>query len=189
VRFCRTEPRLPNVASVSFDATEPPIALTADMTREQVINYVDSLRKVNVTADMAFYAWRDLSRTDPGPFIQAAMERNPVCSGAAVLHPDGQAQHSSAATTDIIRHVGEWSDESIYDGATRLAQPDEVWNFRRGDGFEKALMIANILRGREGEKAMSLVCRDGQAILMDAEGSVICSYPTRKEISSLPWIV
>ena len=176
VRFCRTEPRLPNVASVSFDATEPPIALTAEMTREQVINYVDSLRGMNVTADMAFYAWRDLSRTDPGPFIQAAMERNPVSrtQGSADIPVCGNLSRQECLPYQ------DWPDESIYDGATRLAQPDEVWNFRRGDGFEKALMIANILRGK-GEGQMSLAIRDGQAVLSGG-GGIICAYPTRKKI-------
>ena len=27
----------------------------------------------------------------------------------------------------------------------RLALPDEVWNFRRGDGIEKALLLADYL--------------------------------------------
>ena len=35
-------------------------------------------------------------------------------------------------------------DESIYDGK-RLALPDEVWNFRRGDGIEKALLLADFI--------------------------------------------
>ena len=29
-----------------------------------------------------------------------------------------------------------------------LAQPDEVWNYSRGDGLEKALCMANILKNR-----------------------------------------
>jgi hypothetical protein len=35
-------------------------------------------------------------------------------------------------------------DESIYDGR-RLALPDEVWNFKRGDGIEKALLLADFI--------------------------------------------
>ena len=40
------------------------------------------------------------------------------------------------------------ADESIYDEPGRLAQPDEVWNYGRGDGPEKALLLANVLRAR-----------------------------------------
>jgi hypothetical protein len=36
---------------------------------------------------------------------------------------------------------------SIYDG-TRLAQPDEVWNYKTGDGIEKAILLANIWLAR-----------------------------------------
>ncbi|MCL2105403.1 MAG: hypothetical protein FWH21_10250, partial [Kiritimatiellaeota bacterium] len=161
IRFCRTEPRLPDAAGVTFDPAEPPVMLSLDMTREDVIRHVETLRETNVTADMAFYAWRDLSRTDPGPFIQAAMERNPV----------SRAGGAGLSMCALVEQVGGWNTESIYDGATRLAQPDEVWNFRRGDGFEKALMVANILRGM-GEGAMSLTQHDGQAVLTGGGGTI-----------------
>jgi hypothetical protein len=39
-------------------------------------------------------------------------------------------------------------NESIYDN-NRLALPDEVWNFKRGDGIEKALLLADILVQRD----------------------------------------
>ena len=175
-RFCHTDPRLPDAAGVAFDASEPPVALTPEMTREEVIRHIEALRGKNVTADMAFYAWRDLSRTEPGPFIQAAMERNPVSRAGA----DGWDE------SELIRRVSEWCGESIYDGATRLAQPDEVWNFRRGDGFEKALMVANILRGR-GYAALSLTPGGGHAILTDSGGRTLCAYPTQKTLREAEW--
>ena len=31
----------------------------------------------------------------------------------------------------------------------RLALPDEVWNFRRGDGIEKAFLLADIIIQKE----------------------------------------
>jgi len=176
VRFCHTEPRLPDVTGVAFDTAEPPVTLTPEMTREDVIQRIEALRNTNVTADMAFYAWRDLSRTDAAPFIQAAMERNPVSRVGA----------SGWSEEELIRHVSEWSNESIYDGATRLAQPDEVWNFRRGDGLEKALMAANILRGR-GYASMTLTLRDGQAALTGLGNRSLCVYSTRKSLSNPVW--
>jgi hypothetical protein len=39
-------------------------------------------------------------------------------------------------------------DESIYQGK-RLALPDEVWNFKRGDGIEKSLLMAAFLVNRD----------------------------------------
>jgi hypothetical protein len=38
---------------------------------------------------------------------------------------------------EVIAVVQAMPSESIYDEAGRLAQPDEVWNFGRGDGAEK----------------------------------------------------
>jgi hypothetical protein len=37
-----------------------------------------------------------------------------------------------------------------------MAQPDEVWNYGRGDGLEKALCLMNILKARFPHDAVSL---------------------------------
>lgn len=175
VRFCHTEPRLPSVDGVMFDRSEPPIALTLDMTREEAIAHVEALRGRSVTADLAFYAWRDLSRTPSAPFILAAMERNPVSrSGAAAL-----------SEPEVVALVAGWPGESIYDETARLAQPDEVWNFRRGDGFEKALLVANILRGR-GTGQMRLTRERGDAELFVGDARV-CAFPTAKTPADPVW--
>ncbi len=68
------------------------------------------------------------------PFVKAAIERNPVCftdlNGKSVM--------------EVFKILGNLPDESIYDGR-RLALPDEVWNFKRGDGIEKALLLADFI--------------------------------------------
>jgi len=46
---------------------------------------------------------------------------------------------------EAYQKVSGLPNDSIYD-TQRLAQPDEVWNFGRGDGIEKALLLANFLR-------------------------------------------
>ena len=177
VRFCHTEPRLPSLEGVAFDAAEPPFALKAEMTREDVIAHVESLRGRNPTADLAFYAWRDLTRTPSAPFIRAAMERNPVSRNAAAALSEAQ----------IVEQVGGWEGASIYDGPARLAQPDEVWNFRRGDGFEKALLVANMLRGR-GAGPMRLALERGAAVLTE-QGRPVCAFPSAKTPSEPVWDV
>jgi hypothetical protein len=73
VRFCHTEPRLPTT-DVRFTPRRRRWRCRPTMTRDEVIAHVSSLRVRNVTADMAFYAWRDLARTPAAPFIKAAME-------------------------------------------------------------------------------------------------------------------
>ncbi len=52
------------------------------MDRADVIARLESLRDTNDLADLAFYAYRDLNRTEPQPFLKAALERCPVSIAA-----------------------------------------------------------------------------------------------------------
>ena len=142
-QFCRVKPNLPDRSKKTFASYHMPLGIDRDMSREEVIQRLEESRRKNEMADMAFYAYRDLLRTEVDPFLLAAMERNPVSlTGTAAL--------SEAALLDEVRTM---PDASIYDDKGRLAQPDEVWNYRRGDGVEKAVLLANILRKRNpGEK-------------------------------------
>jgi hypothetical protein len=142
-KFSNLEPRLPGKER-TFIKTEP-INLTNDMEREEIIFYLDSTRTKNTTADLAFYAYRDFSRTSWDPFLKAAIERNPVSI-------EGCEKYS----VDNIIHILEcMPNKSIYD-RYRLAQPDEVWNYRRGDGLERAICLANILKNRNIYKHISI---------------------------------
>jgi hypothetical protein len=140
--FCWTEPRLPDATSKIFVRGQAPIELAAGMDREQVISRLEAVRDRNELAELAFYAYRDLNRTKVEPFLKAALERCPV-SIAATGKLDDDA---------VVKKVGELAGESIYDESGRLAQPDEVWNYGRGDGAERALLLANILRARHPEE-------------------------------------
>ena len=135
VRFTRLEPKLP-LTDKKFVATEP-IEISTEMSREQILSYLESIRASHPTADLAFYAFRDLSRTDWAPFVKAAMERNPVSVKGTADWNDER----------VVQHLAGLPNESIYDG-TRLAQPDEVWNYKRGDGLERAICLANIWKAR-----------------------------------------
>jgi hypothetical protein len=80
------------------------------------------------------YVYRQMDRIDWIPFVKASIERNPVCfidlNGKSVM--------------EVYGILNNMTDESIYDGK-RLALPDEVWNFRRGDGIEKAFLLADFI--------------------------------------------
>ena len=84
----------------------------------------EPIRDQHPVADLAFYAARDLSKTDWHPFITAALERNPVILEAT----------QSLTIDQLIETLQALPNESVYD-ATRVAQPDEVWNYQRGDGL------------------------------------------------------
>ena len=173
-RFCHVEPRFPDSAARTFTAAEP-LGLELDMSRVDMIERLDNIRAVNDTADMAFYAYRDLNRTGPEPFLLAAMQRNPVAiQGASELDEDA-----------LIARLRAMPDASIYDGPGRLAQPDEVWNFGRGDGVEKALLLANVLHSRQPDASISIEVSPDQARLKAGSKEVV--FSSTKALQSQLW--
>ena len=156
-------PRLPDAGKVRFVSGGEPLGLAPDMTRDEVVSRLDALRGTNRAAALAPYAAHDLSRTESAPFVKAALERSPVSKGALAGLGEGE----------VVERLCALGGDSIYDGPARLAQPDEVWNFGRGDGLEKCLVAANALGGTEIRIA------DGAAHLMDGE-RMLCSFPTSK---------
>jgi hypothetical protein len=145
-RFCWTDPRLPDAAAKTFERDQQPLDIDVSMARADVVARLESLRDTNELAALAFYAYRDLNRTEPEPFLKAALERCPVSIAAC-------AGLSDKAVVDAIDAL---ADESIYDEPGRLAQPDDVWNYGRGDGVEKALLLANVLRARHPRASLTI---------------------------------
>lgn len=174
--FCWTEPRLPEAETKTFDRYQTPLGLQADMDRPEVLARLESIRGQNELADLAFYAYRDLNRTEAEPFLKAALERCPVAvAGAADLDDDS-----------LVAAIGALPDESIYDESGRLAQPDEVWNYRRGDGAEKALLLADILRARHPGAEITIDVTP-EAATIRAPGRTI-SYPSAKALRPQTWV-
>lgn len=151
--FCRVEPRLPNTATKQFESA-PALPLHPDMSREEIVDTLASLRDRSTVADLAFYAFRDLARTDWEPYLKAALERNPVSVEGA----------KDLSDADLTARLEALPNESIYDGA-RVAQPDEVWNYGRGDGLERAFTLATILKARHPDRTLTLTAGDGSARL------------------------
>jgi hypothetical protein len=150
--FLHTEPNLP-----STDKKYQPgkrVCFPVESTREQIIEYLESIRQECVTADLAFYAYRDMTRCEWEPFVKAAIERNPVSIETA--------RHMSV--DEAFAWLDKMDNVSIYD-STRLAQPDEVANYGRGDGIEKALTLANILLSRRPEDEIKLEI-EGQSVVL-----------------------
>jgi len=133
--FTHLKARLP----VLEDGCKPdlPIEITTKMNRQQVIDHLQSIRDKSTTADLAFYAYRDMETCDWQPFLKAAVERNPV---SIEMARDKEIQ-------EVYNLLGTMTDDSIY-GDKRLAQPDEVANFATGDGAEKAIFLANVIKNK-----------------------------------------
>jgi hypothetical protein len=144
------------------------------MGRDGIIARLEALRSENPAADLAFYAYRDLNRTPHEAFLKACIERNPVSIlGSAALDE-----------TALLARIAALPGESIYDDPGRLAQPDEVWNFGRGDGLEKALLLADILHHRRAEP-ITITITEGAATL--AAGVLKQTYPSNKELAPAIW--
>jgi hypothetical protein len=176
-KFCNTEPRLPDTGAKKFVAGEEPLGISLEMKREEIINRLEDIRGVNDTANMAFYAYRDLNFTEPWPFLVAAMQRNPVSvRGAKELSND-----------DLRQKIESMPDESIYDGPGRLSQPDEVWNYGHGDGLEKSVLLANILHSRMPDEEMVIEVYPDKACLKVDQN--VYDFSSRKELKEQIWPV
>jgi hypothetical protein len=150
--FVHIEAKLPS-SDKNFMSSEP-IKIPVDYTREQIIDYLQQIRKSNTTADLAFYAYRDMESCDWVPFVKAAVERNPVSIQMV----------TSMSLEEVYAWLGQMNKDSIYDGK-RLAQPDELANYKTGDGLEKAFLLANVIRQRNPAQNIEIVSDENGVVL------------------------
>lgn len=153
-KFACTVPRLPvrKDPQLSYQLNLP-----VGASRKEITEYLSGIRHQVTIADLAFYASRQMDDCDWEPFLKAAFERNPV----SIKYFEGK--EASAVTMELR----SWPDQSIYEG-NRLALPDEVVNFRRGDGIEKALTLVNVLRSRGLSATLE---ESGMNFIVKAQGS------------------
>ena len=152
VDFIRVEPKLPGFDK-NFIQTEP-INFMPDLTREQIIDYLHHIRGRNTTAELAFYAYRDMQTCDWEPFVKASIERNPV--SVEMLQ--------DKSIDEVYQWLSQIENTSIYEGK-RLAQPDEVANYLRGDGLEKAFLLANIIRQKDPQIEFQIQVDNSEVVL------------------------
>ena len=95
-----------------------------------------------------------MDKTDWRPFIKAAIERNPVC----FKDLEGKTNE------EVFNILQNMSNISIYD-EKRLALPDEVWNFKRGDGIEKALLLSDFIMHTDGKGSITIKIEGDEVIL------------------------
>jgi hypothetical protein len=140
------------------------------MPREEIEARLEAMRASHPVAELAFYAYRDLSRTDWGPFLHASLERSPVCVQAC----------RELSDSEVAERIAALPSESIY-GGPRAAQPDEVWNFQRGDGFEKAVCLATVWRARHPGRPMRMETEPGRVRLTG--GPIPIDWPSDKPLA------
>ncbi len=130
--FISTDPKLPGDNKNFIESVVPEISTEDD--RHNIIRKIVSSSGRSETALLTLYVYRDMDRINWAPFVKAAVERNPVCL----------AELEAKTTEEVYNILSCMSNNSIYDD-NRLAQPDEVWNFQRGDGVEKAMLLADFI--------------------------------------------
>ncbi len=150
--FITTDPKLPATDRKFVKEIHP--QLSVNDSRDEIIGKIKELAGVSEMALLTLYAYREMELTDWRPFIKAAIERNPVC------HSDLSGRHAD----EIYEIINALSNESIYDSG-RLAQPDEVWNFRRGDGAEKVFLMADALMHNDTGAEVKISLGGGNAVI------------------------
>jgi len=130
--FIFTDPRIPDPAKKYISVKVP--VITTESTREEIIDDIHNLAEDSELCMLTLYAYRQMDVIDWLPFVKAAIERNPVCL----------SELNDKTLPEVIKILKSFSDQSIYD-RKRLAMPDEVWNYRRGDGIEKAFVLADYI--------------------------------------------
>jgi hypothetical protein len=128
--------------------------ITNEDSREKIIDLIVRHTGTSELALLALYVYRQMDKIDWIPFIKAAIERNPVCF----------TDLNGKNTSEVYHILKTIPDESIYDGK-RLALPDEVWNFRRGDGIEKALLLADFLLHKDNSSIVSIEIENKKVLL------------------------
>lgn len=137
--FLHVEPRLPH-EDIKFEKA-PYLSIDTDISRKELIKLVLDQSDKHPIASLALYAYRDMENIDWEPYINASVQRNPVCI---------EALKKIDSIDEIYAVLRKMPDESIYSDK-RLAMPDEIWNYQRGDGIEKGILLANIIKNRDPE--------------------------------------
>jgi hypothetical protein len=154
--FIFIDPKIPDPAK-KYNATDK-LDITTEKSREEIIELIIDHQENSEAAQLAIYAYRYMDKIDWRPFIKAAIERNPVS------FTDLNEKNSY----EVYSILKELPMESIYDG-NRLALPDEVWNFRRGDGIEKALLLADFIFHEDKTSTVSIEIENDKVLLSSGE--------------------
>ena len=174
-KFVHTVPLLPSedknfsnskhtqlMSGLCNDESFDDLNISTSQSRNEILAYLQNIRHQSSgedapsVIDLAFYAGRYMDSCDWSPFFKAAYERNPV--SVTYFH--------DRDLCDVYNELKSWPDESIYDG-NRLALPDEVVNFKRGDGIEKGITLANVAKSRHMQVSFK---QDGAHVFVLAGG-------------------
>ncbi len=154
--FTVTKPHLPPDDRQYVQEVYPELKVSD--SRDEIIGKIKDLAATSEMALLSLYAYREMDLTDWRPFVKAAIERNPVSH----IPLEGKT------ADEIFEVIGHLKNKSIYDSG-RMAQPDEVWNFGRGDGAEKAFLMAGAVIHND-PAASVIITLQGDNVILDCYG-------------------
>jgi hypothetical protein len=145
--FISIDPKIPD-ASKNYLNTDIP-HISTDDSRNEILHKIVTHSGRSEVSMLAIYVSRLMDRIDWLPFVKAALERNPVCLN----------ELGGKTLKEVHKVLIEMPNLSIYDDK-RLALPDEVWNFGRGDGIEKAFVMADFIIQRDLSASVTIVAEN-----------------------------
>ncbi len=169
--FIRTDPSLPDENKNYIKTIVPEIS--AEQSREEITRAVLNSANTSEMSLLTLYVYRQMDMIDWHPFVKAAIERNPVCFNDL----------NDKSLQESCRMLQGLSNDSIYDGQ-RLALPDEVWNFRCGDGIEKALLLADLIINRD-ENAEVVIDIENDKVILDYNNQSFRFTSSKRFIKSI----
>lgn len=150
--FIRTEPKTPSPGKKYIPAIVPEISINDN--REKIIGTINSMKEKSELAILTMYVYRQMDQIDWLPFIKASIERNPVCF----------VDLNRKTIDEVYEILTIMENKSIYDDK-RLSLPDEVWNFRRGDGIEKAILLADFIVQKNNSASIEITINNNEVLL------------------------
>jgi hypothetical protein len=165
--FIFTDPRLPDPGRRYKKTLR--LNISVNNSREEIMDLITVEAANSELSLLTLYVYRQMDKINWLPFVKAAIERNPVCF----------TDLEDKSTDDAYRILKEMPDESIYDGK-RLGLPDEVWNFRRGDGIEKSLLLADLIVKRDNSATVTIDISANSVIL--TSGGETFLFSSKKEL-------
>jgi hypothetical protein len=155
--FIFIDPKIPDSKKRYINTKN--IDITNEDSRESIMKLIARNADNSELALLSLYVYRQMDKIDWVPFIKAAIERNPVSF----------RDINKKEASEVFKILSAMPDESIYEGK-RLALPDEVWNFRRGDGVEKAILLANFFLNKNNSIPVSIKI-DNKHVLLTSQGN------------------
>ena len=117
--------------------------------------------------------------------MSASHER--VLAALEIREPD------RVPTMDVMEEFAKFAEDSIYDENYRLAMPDEVWNYKRGDGLEKIILLAGFIYNKAinenngNIRKIVISVKNGKAYL--SSGDIEAAFETEKDFEGIEWVI